>query len=367
MAQDSGSLSALVRVRDLAPTVYVDLKYATDDNFMGTAVYDFTEPCLRRGTALRLAKAQELLLAQGFSLKIWDAWRPLSVQFKMWEIYPVDGYVADPTHGGSSKHNRGSAVDVTLVTADGGEVSMPTRFDDFAAVPNRDYDKYGPEAAANARLLEAAMTAAGFLPYEGEWWHFNDCDPYPVAEKGMLSGSEPELWEAVDRDGRPLGFDLVRGQTIPEGAYHHVVEVLTITDRGNILITQRHPDKPWGLKWEVTGGSVLKGETPLDGAVRELAEEAGIHAAPEELHPVFSHVWEGVPAIYHFYAVRVREESLSITLQEGETVDWRLVPYGQFKEMLRELELPMFPDPFCRRFLDFEPEFDRLFSELTAG
>ena len=95
--------SALVPVADYAPTVYVDLKYAGTDNFMGQAVYDFHEPMLRRGTALRLARAQELLLAQGYSLKIWDAWRPLSAQFKMWQVCPDDDYVADPTHGGSSK------------------------------------------------------------------------------------------------------------------------------------------------------------------------------------------------------------------------------------------------------------------------
>lgn len=174
--------SALVPVADYAPTVYVDLKYAGTDNFMGQAVYDFHEPMLRRGTALRLARAQELLLAQGYSLKIWDAWRPLSAQFKMWQVCPDDDYVADPTHGGSSKHNRGSAVDVTLVTAAGEDLPMPTAFDDFAANPNRDYDKYGAQAASNARTLEAAMVASGFVPYYNEWWHFNDCDPYPVAE-----------------------------------------------------------------------------------------------------------------------------------------------------------------------------------------
>ena len=179
-------LSDLVRVTDYAPTVYVDLKYATDDNFMGQKVYDFTEACLRRGTALRLAQAQDILLKEGYSLKIWDAWRPLAAQFKMWEVYPVSGYVANPTNGGASNHNRGSAVDVTLVTADGKDLPMPTAFDEFTAQPNRDYDKYAPEAAANARRMEKAMAAAGFKPYRGEWWHFDDCDPYPVASDEQL-------------------------------------------------------------------------------------------------------------------------------------------------------------------------------------
>lgn len=180
MEHNAKDPAALVRVRDLIPHIYVDLKYSGDDNFMGRAVYDFDDAWLRYGTALRLAEAQSILAHQGYSLKIWDAFRPLSVQFKMWEVYPVSGYVANPTNGGSSKHNRGSAVDVTLVAEDGSELPMPTAFDDFAAVPDRDYAKYPAAAAANAIRLEQAMAAAGFLPYEGEWWHYNDRDPYPV-------------------------------------------------------------------------------------------------------------------------------------------------------------------------------------------
>lgn len=349
--------SRLVPVADYAPTVYVDLKYAGTDNFMGQAVYDFHEPMLRRGTALRLARAQELLLAQGYSLKIWDAWRPLSAQFKMWQVCPNDDYVADPTHGGSSKHNRGSAVDVTLVTAAGEALLMPTAFDDFAANPNRDYDKYGPQAAAHARILEAAMVAAGFVPYDNEWWHFNDRDPYPVAERP--ASAAPELWDGVDREGNPLGVDLVRGAAIPEGVYHQVVMVLTVTDRGNVLITQRHPDKPFGLLWEITGGSVLKGEPPLEGAVRELEEEVGIRARPSGLSPILTHAWEGSSALYHFYGLRVQEDGLSVTLQAGETVDWKLIPYPRFKELLRQEADPVFPAPFRRRFLEYEPLFDQ--------
>lgn len=172
--------------------------------------------------------------------------------------------------------------------------------------------------------------------------------------------NQQELWDAVDREGNPLGFDWVRGESMPEGVYHHVVMIFTATDRGNILITQRHPDKTCGLQWEVTAGSVLKGETPRNGAARELAEETGIRVSPDELRPVLSHVWGGVPAIYNLFAVRVREEGLSIRLQEGETVDWKLIPYPQFKEKVRRMEFPLFPDQFCRRFSDFEPLLDQL-------
>ena len=104
MNQHSSTLSDLVPVREYIPTVYADLKYAGSDNFTGQTIYDFDQPYLRRGTALRLARAQELLLRDGYALKLWDAWRPLSAQFRMWEVCPNDDYVADPTHGGSSKH-----------------------------------------------------------------------------------------------------------------------------------------------------------------------------------------------------------------------------------------------------------------------
>ena len=85
-----------------------------------------------------------------------------------------------------------------------------------------------------------------------------------------------ELWDAYDREGNLLGFDLVRGEPLPEGAYHLVAEVLAVANDGRVLLTRRHPDKRWGGLWEYTGGSVLKGETPVQGALRELREETGI-------------------------------------------------------------------------------------------
>lgn len=344
--------AALVPVREHVPGVFADLKYAGDDNFTGQTIYDFDEPYLRLGTALRLQAAQALLLRDGYALKIWDAWRPLSAQFKMWEVCPNDDYVADPTHGGSSKHNRGSAVDVTLVTADGAPLPMPTEFDDFQADPNRDYDKYPPEAAANARRLEQAMLAAGFVPYENEWWHYNDCDPYPVAEN-RLRTEPPELWDAVNQSGHPLGFDLVRGQAIPDGVYHHIVEIFTVTDRQNILVTQRHPDNPYGLLWEITGGSVCKGEALRPAAARELWEETGISAPPGQLVHLADLILPGTPAIYHAYAFQTPEDGLSIRLQPGETVDQRLLPWPEFQALAAEGNF--FAAPFCRRFPSYAP------------
>ena len=172
---------AFVRVRDYIPKITVDLRYATADNFTGQVIYTFSDAYLRYGTVKKLAAAQETLAEQGYGLKIWDAFRPVSAQFALWDICPDGRYVANPNKGFSS-HSRGNTVDLTLVTSDGEDVSMPTGFDDFSAKADRDYSDVEEEAAINALLLEETMIEAGFKPYSSEWWHFSDTDSYEVEE-----------------------------------------------------------------------------------------------------------------------------------------------------------------------------------------
>ena len=171
----------LVAVVDYIPGIYTELRYASDNNFTHQVIYSFSDAYLRYGIVQKLASAQESLETAGYSLLIWDAFRPVSAQFKLWEICPDPAYVANPEKGYSS-HSRGSTVDITLVTLDGDPVEMPTDFDDFTAMADRDYSDVSEEAAANAGLLEEAMTAAGFKPYSAEWWHYSDTEPYPVEE-----------------------------------------------------------------------------------------------------------------------------------------------------------------------------------------
>lgn len=171
----------LVAVVDYIPGIYTELRYASDNNFTHQVIYSFSDAYLRYGTVQKLASAQESLETAGYSLLIWDAFRPVSAQFKLWEICPDPAYVANPEKGYSS-HSRGSTVDITLVTLDGDPVEMPTDFDDFTAMADRDYSDVSDEAAANAGLLEEAMTAAGFKPYSAEWWHYSDTESYPVEE-----------------------------------------------------------------------------------------------------------------------------------------------------------------------------------------
>ncbi len=169
------------KVKEYIPDIVIDLRYATQDNFTGEIIYDFEDAYLRYGTVEKLKHVQEEAARQGYLLKIWDAFRPVRAQFQLWEICPVPKYVASP-YGGYSSHSKGNTVDLTLINKDGSEVEMPTGFDDFSDQADRDYSDCPAEAAENARYLEELMQKNGFIPYQGEWWHFEDADGYPVEE-----------------------------------------------------------------------------------------------------------------------------------------------------------------------------------------
>jgi D-alanyl-D-alanine dipeptidase len=169
----------LVKVVDYIPDIYVGLRYATEDNFTGKVIYDFTDAYLRYGTVKKLAAAQAALAEAGFCLKIWDAYRPVSAQFTLWEIYPDPAFVADPMTG-YSNHSRGNTVDVTLVMLDESDIEMPTGFDDFSPLADRDYTDISQTAKENAMILQDAMEKNGFICYFNEWWHYSDSVAYDV-------------------------------------------------------------------------------------------------------------------------------------------------------------------------------------------
>jgi len=171
--------SEFVKVRDYIPDIGVDLKYATTDNFTGQVIYGFKDAYLRYGTVKKLIAVQEALREHGLRLHIWDGFRPVSAQFALWEVCPDATYVAN-SYNGFSSHSRGNTVDVTLIDESGAEVVMPTGFDDFSSLADRDYSDCSAEAAANAMLLESAMKANGFKTYHAEWWHFSDTVSYDV-------------------------------------------------------------------------------------------------------------------------------------------------------------------------------------------
>ncbi|WP_287129600.1 M15 family metallopeptidase [Candidatus Cyanaurora vandensis] len=170
-------------VERLEPSLYLEMAYATPNNFLKETVYPRATCLLRTPVALKLQQAQRQLLKQGYSLKMWDCYRPLTVQKKMWAILPDDRYVADPKSG--SRHNRGAAVDVTLVTAQGQSLELPTPFDDFTpkASPQAQATWSAP-ARTHYAILKTALTEAGFTPLATEWWHFDftGWQAYPVSD-----------------------------------------------------------------------------------------------------------------------------------------------------------------------------------------
>lgn len=169
-----------VKVKEYIKDIEVELRYATKDNFTGQRIYDFTDAWLRFGTVQKLEKAQEILRAQGYRLKIWDAYRPVYAQFLLWNVYPDATFVADPTTG-YSDHSRGNTVDVTVIDKDGRDIIMPTQFDSFSSQADRDYrDVPDKESVVNAWMLQETMIEAGFIPYKDEWWHFLDEEVYEV-------------------------------------------------------------------------------------------------------------------------------------------------------------------------------------------
>lgn len=170
-----------VALTDYIPDICIDLKYAGTDNFTGQVIYDFSTVYLRYGTVEKLMAVQSDLRQLGLGLLVWDGFRPVEAQHKLWEVCPDSRYVANPKTGFSS-HSRGNTVDVTLVDAEGKKLVMPTGFDDFTAKADRDYADCSKEAADNAQLLEALMEKHGFSGYRAEWWHYSDTDTYPVEE-----------------------------------------------------------------------------------------------------------------------------------------------------------------------------------------
>ncbi|HKY60168.1 MAG TPA: M15 family metallopeptidase [Gemmatimonadota bacterium] len=161
----------LVDVGALDPGLVLDMRYARPDNFLGRAVYDEPRCLLVPDAARRLLAAERALRAEGFRLVVWDCYRPLSVQREMWKILPDPTYVADPARG--SRHNRGAAVDVGLLTLDGTPVPLPTGHDDFTPRAHRDATDLPVEAIAGRERLERAMESAGWIPLPSEWWHFD--------------------------------------------------------------------------------------------------------------------------------------------------------------------------------------------------
>ncbi|MBE7495961.1 MAG: M15 family metallopeptidase [Verrucomicrobiaceae bacterium] len=174
----------LVDLRQVAPDVRIDLRYASKDNVARRRLYPARMPCLlRRATAEKLKRAQAALAAQGYGIRVWDAYRPPEVQVILHHHARDTGLFLSPENGWS-RHCGGVCVDATMVDRHGNEVRMPTWFDEnLERASSRGVDA-DPEVRRNLAIFHLAMRKAGFVPLPSEWWHFDDADflyhPQPV-------------------------------------------------------------------------------------------------------------------------------------------------------------------------------------------
>src|SRR5580704_13301130 len=182
VASTNAADADLVDLEKMIPGIVLDIRYATTNNFTGKKLYPVARCCLRREPAESLKAVQEELRPMGLAVKVFDGYRPLSVQKIMWAVYPHPGFVADPAKG--SRHNRGAAVDLTLIKLDGTELPMPTPFDDFTPKAHRDYMDLPPEVIHNRELLERVMEKHHFRGLDTEWWHFDfrGWNRYPILD-----------------------------------------------------------------------------------------------------------------------------------------------------------------------------------------
>ena len=177
----------LVELVKVDPTIHLDVRYATSNNFTGRPVYRQARACLQRPAAEALVRVGRSLREKGYGLLVFDGYRPWSVTRLFWEITPKDkrerGFVANPAKG--SKHTRGAAVDLSMYElATGKEADMPSAYDEFTDRAAPSYTGGTAEQRARRDLLRAEMEKEGFVVDTGEWWHFNykGWETYPILD-----------------------------------------------------------------------------------------------------------------------------------------------------------------------------------------
>ena len=167
----------------LDPTIKLDIRYATRNNFLGRPVYKEARAFLQKPAAEALVRAHQKLRSHGYGIVVFDGYRPWSVTKIFWDVTPADKkiFVADPNQG--SRHNRGCAVDLSLYELKTGKiVQMPSEYDEMTERAHINYACATPEAKHLREMLRSAMESEGFVVYEPEWWHYDykDWKQYPI-------------------------------------------------------------------------------------------------------------------------------------------------------------------------------------------
>lgn len=162
----------LVNILHICPTIQLDIRYATSNNFMGFPIYSMPVCFLHPEVAEAVAKVHASLRKKGLGLKVFDGYRPLSVQKLMWDRIQDERFVSNPAKN-KGRHTRGTAIDVTLVSAKGEELVMPTEFDDFTENASIHSMSATAEAISNRSLLINEMMKQHLHPIASEWWHYD--------------------------------------------------------------------------------------------------------------------------------------------------------------------------------------------------
>ena len=172
----------MVNIAVAAPDIFIELRYASANNFTGKVVYPIEVCLLSKDTAEKLIAAQAIFKQDGYAIKIWDAYRPARYQQVLYDATENKTFLMDPKKG--SKHSRGAAVDLTLVDSNGNELEMPTDFDDFTTQAARDDTTMTETARKNLDYLTQVMIQCGFQYVRNEWWHYEDVNyaQYPITD-----------------------------------------------------------------------------------------------------------------------------------------------------------------------------------------
>jgi D-alanyl-D-alanine dipeptidase len=163
--------NAIVNLKNYSNDFVYDMKYATDDNFLKEKLYPCAECFLRVKTVKSLLEANKTFSQKGYKIKLFDCYRPKAIQKKMFKIVPDPNFVANPKKG--SIHNRGGAVDISLVDSLGSEINMGTKFDFFGEEASHNYQNLSEEILANRKFLKKIMLQNNFKSFDSEWWHYN--------------------------------------------------------------------------------------------------------------------------------------------------------------------------------------------------
>lgn len=166
------SYKGLVELKKVDPTFVTDIKNATTDNITGVVQYEYDLALVNIDMVEPLMKAQQLAMADGYRIKIWDAYRPISVQKAMNDILPADKKKFVPAPSNTSQHCRGIAVDVTLVDENGEELDMPTGYCEFSEATYPNYNGATETQTKNREYLKRIMSEVGLKVLSNEWWHY---------------------------------------------------------------------------------------------------------------------------------------------------------------------------------------------------